>query len=123
MAMSIYTALHLHVLLSWSVVVCVFVCVRAGGYINISYAMLLPLFLSTMDLISDVLFVWRLSNSHWRIGRTFLYAAMAVLASSILGNFLAFFGIFIYSYRRGKVSFKGVCGRVLLLRIIICDLI
>ena len=87
--------------------VCVCVCVCAGGYINISYAMMLPLFLSTLDLVSDILFIWRLSNSMWRIGATFLNAAMFVLGSSIFGNFVAFFGIFIYSYKKGKVSFHG----------------
>ena len=85
---------------------CVFVC--AGGYINISYAMMLPLFLSTLDLVSDILFIWRLSNSRWRIGAKFLDAAMFVLGSSIFGNFVAFFGIFIYSHKKGKVSFHGL---------------
>ena len=89
------------------VCVCVCVCVCAGGYINISYAMMLPLFLSTLDLVSDILFIWRLSNSRWRIGAKFLDAAMFVLGSSIFGNFVAFFGIFIYSHKKGKVSFYG----------------
>merc|ERR1719326_184410 len=66
--------------------------------------MMLPIFLATMDLSSDIMFIFRLSNSHWRYGRNFLYLAIGVLLSSIFLNFIAFFGIFIYSHKKGKVQ-------------------
>ena len=76
-----------------------------GGYISINYTMLMPILLAALDLGSDLLFIWRLSNSQWRIGRYFLVAATGVLGTSILGNFVGFFGIFVYAYRKDKVSY------------------
>merc|ERR1739848_254797 len=66
--------------------------------------MLMPIFLANLDLCSDCLFIWRLSVSQWRIRRYFLFAAAGVLSSSIFFNFVGFFGIFVYAYRRDKVQ-------------------
>ena len=79
-----------------------------GGYINISYTMLLPLFLSSLDLCSDIIFIWRVNESKWLVGRTFLLASLFVLTTSIFFNFCAFFGIFIYSHRQGKVRYPEI---------------
>ena len=88
---------------------CFLYCAFTGGYISINYSMMLPIFLATLDLFSDVMFIYRLSNSQYIFGRVFLVAALAVLCSSIFFNSIAFFGIFIYSHKRDKVSLSAVC--------------
>merc|ERR1712224_291261 len=54
--------------------------------------------------MGDILFIWRVSNSRFRIGSSFLTASIIVLGTSFSFNFFAFFGIFIYSKRKRKVQ-------------------
>ena len=66
--------------------------------------MLLPILLSTIDLCSDVLFIRRLSESHFHAGKDFMHLALFVLTTSIGMNFFSFFAIFVHANNMGKVN-------------------
>ena len=75
-----------------------------GGYVSISYAMILPIVLATVDLCSDVLFIRRLSESHFRAGKDYMQAALFVLMTSTGFNFVSFFAVFVHAKNKGKVG-------------------